>query len=138
MIAVAEGAAERAERCVADRSGWPVVEVTVAGPEELEQAVDELEAIVATEQPFALLVHGPSSLAAWQRLLWGSPSARRRLRRLRPSLGTWCAGSAHVVDEDCPSRAALRPAELAWGCHAQAFADPPQARRWLSENLAAR
>lgn len=103
--------------------------------------IDELERIVASERPFALLVAGPPDLAAWRRLLWGSPEARRRLRRLRPSLGTWCVGSAHLVHADCrdsSTPAALRPAELAWGCAAGAFADRQQARSWLRDHLADR
>ena len=116
-----------------------VVEVRVAAPNELDQLIDELENIVAAERPFALLVEGPPNLDAWQRLLWGSPQARRRLRRLRPALGTWCVGSAHVVAEgrEALTRAALRPAELAWGCTAAAFADRGQARHWLDARMAA-
>jgi hypothetical protein len=136
--AVAALAAGQGECCVTDRTGWPVVEVVVGGPRELDRVIDELEEIVAAEQPFALLVSGPPSLAAWQDLLWGSPEARRRLRRLRPSLGTWCRGSAHLVEEDVDSPAALRPAELAWGCAAQAFADSPRAHSWLRDSLAGR
>ena len=115
-----------------------VVEVRVAAPRELDQLIDELERIVAAERPFALLVDGPRDLDAWQRLLWGSPQARRRLRRLRPALGTWCVGSAHVVDGcEALTRAALRPAELAWGCAAAAFDDRGQARSWLDARMAA-
>lgn len=138
MIAVAAGAADQGYRSVTDRTGWPVVEVVVDGAEELERAVCELEEIVAAEQPFALLVSGPPSLAAWQRLLWAAPDARRRLRRLRPSLGTWCQGSAHLVEADVDSPVELAPAELTWGCAAKAFTEPPQARSWLRDSLAVR
>jgi hypothetical protein len=142
LIAVGGGPVQQGEQqWVADRSAWPVVEVTVDRPEELEVMIDELEEIVASERPFALLVSGPADLAAWRHLLWGSPDARRRLRRLRPSLGTWCVGSAHLVGNetrDLPTPAALRPAELAWGCAAGAFADRKQARSWLRDHLADR
>ena len=136
MIAVAAPAVEQGQRSVTDRTGWPVVEVAVGGVEELDVAIGELEEIVAAEQPFALLVSGPTTLAAWERLLWRAPHARRRLRRLRPALGTWCRGTAHVVSDDADSPAALRLAGLSWGCAAKAFTDAPAARSWLHGSLA--
>lgn len=138
MIATSVGGRAQGQRWVADRSAWPVVEVAVGGPDELDEMIDELEELVAQERPFALLVSGPADLVAWRHLLWGSPEARRRLRRLRPSLGTWCVGSAHLVDDvrrALPTPAALRPAELAWGCAAGAFADRRQADSWLHDHL---
>jgi hypothetical protein len=135
VIAVAAPAAEQGQRSVTDRTGWPVVEVAVSDAETLDLAVGELEEIVAAEQPFALLVSGPATLAAWERLLWGAPHARRRLRRLRPALGTWCRGTAHVVADDAEAPAALRLAGLSWGCAAQAFTDAPAARSWLRGSL---
>jgi hypothetical protein len=104
---------------VVDRSRWPVVTVSVEEPADLDLLADELEGILAEEQPFALNVVAPQELDALQRMLWAAPNARRRLRRQRAALAAWCETTAHVLTPQALARAtptALRYAELIWGC----------------------
>jgi hypothetical protein len=106
---------------VVDRSAWPVVTVSVETTSDLDQLADELELLLAEEQPFALSVIAPRDLDALQEMLWDSPGARRRLRRQRARLAAWCEAAAHVLDEHAFARtspSALRYAELIWGCAA--------------------
>jgi hypothetical protein len=106
---------------VVDRSAWPVVTVSVESSTDLDLLADELELLLAEEQPFALSVLAPRDLDALQEMLWEAPSARRRLRRQRARLAAWCEAAAHVLDEHAFARrspSALRYAELIWGCAA--------------------
>jgi hypothetical protein len=106
---------------VVDRSAWPVVTVTVESTSDLDLLADELELLLAEEQPFALSVVAPRDLDALQEMLWDSPAARRRLRRQRARLAAWCEATAHVLDQHAFARrspSALRYAELIWGCAA--------------------
>jgi hypothetical protein len=106
---------------VVDRSAWPVVTVSVENVGDLEQLADELELLLAAEEPFALSVVAPRDLDALQEMLWQAPAARRRLRRQRARLAAWCEAAAHVLDEHAFARrspSALRYAELIWGCAA--------------------
>jgi hypothetical protein len=108
---------------VVDRTGWPVVTVSVANAADLETLADELELLLAEEQPFALSVVAPRDLDALQEMLWEAPVARRRLRRQRARLAAWCEATAHVLDEHALARTSpstLRYAELIWGCAAVA------------------
>jgi hypothetical protein len=106
---------------VVDRTGWPVVTISVADTADLEALADELELLLAEEQPFALSVVAPRDLDALQEMLWEAPVARRRLRRQRARLAAWCEATAHVLDEHALARTSpstLRYAELIWGCAA--------------------
>ena len=106
---------------VVDRSAWPVVTVSVESAGDLDQLADELELLLAAEEPFALSVVAPRDLDALQEMLWDAPAARRRLRRQRARLAAWCEAAAHVLDERAFARrspSALRYAELIWGCAA--------------------
>ena len=108
---------------VVDRSAWPVVTVSVETTSDLDQLADELELLLADEQPFALSVVAPRDLGALQEMLWDAPAARRRLRRQRARLAAWCEAAAHVLDEHALARtspSSLRYAELIWGCLAVA------------------
>jgi hypothetical protein len=108
---------------VVDRSAWPIVTVSVESVSDLDQLADELEQLLAEEQPFALTVVAPRDLDALQEMLWDAPAARRRLRRQRARLSAWCEATAHVLDEHAFARkspSALRYAELIWGCAAVA------------------
>jgi hypothetical protein len=108
---------------VVDRSAWPVVTVSVETTSDLDQLADELELLLAEEQPFALSVVAPRDLGALQEMLWDAPAARRRLRRQRARLAAWCEAAAHVLDEHALARTSpstLRYAELIWGCLAVA------------------
>jgi hypothetical protein len=108
---------------VLDRAGWPVVTVSVEGPADLDTLADELDALLAEEQPFALTVVAPRDLDALQEMLWDAPAARRRLRRQRARLAAWCEAAAHVLEPHAYARtspSALRYAELIWGCTALA------------------
>ena len=100
-----------------------MVTVSVAGAADLETLVDELELLLADEQPFALSVVEPRDLDALQEMLWDAPAARRRLRRQRARLAAWCEAAAHVLDPHSLARTSpstLRYAELIWGCAALA------------------
>jgi len=104
---------------VVDRSQWPVVTVSVEEPADLDALADELELLLADEQPFALSVVAPRDLDALQEMLWSAPNARRRLRRQRARLAAWCEATAHVLAPDALARTSpstLRYAELIWGC----------------------
>ena len=104
---------------VADRSGWPVVRVLIGETADLDAVASELESILDQEKPFALCVLGPESLEALHEMLWAAPSARRRIRRLRPRLAAWCEAAAHVLSERACERTSasdLRCAQLIWGC----------------------
>jgi hypothetical protein len=80
---------------VVDRSRWPVVAVSVEEPADLDTLADELEEIVAEEQPFALSVVWPRDIDTLQRRLWAAPAAtRRRLRRQRAALGNSSSATA--------------------------------------------
>jgi hypothetical protein len=106
---------------VVDRTGWPVVTVSVAEPSDLDRLADELELLLAEEQPFALNVVAPRDLSVLQEMLWEAPAARRRLRRQRARLAAWCEAAAHVLDPLAlayTSPSTLRYAELIWGCAA--------------------
>lgn len=108
---------------VVDRSAWPVVTVSVENKGDLDELADQLEQLLAEEQPFALSVVAPRDLDALQEMLWDAPAARRRLRRQRSRLAAWCEAAAHVLDEHAFARtspSALRYAELIWGCLAVA------------------
>jgi hypothetical protein len=108
---------------VVDRSAWPVVTVSVETTGDLDLLADELELLLAEEQPFALNVVAPRDLDTLQELLWDAPAARRRLRRQRARLAAWCEATAHVLDPHAFARtspSALRYAELIWGCAALA------------------
>jgi hypothetical protein len=108
---------------VVDRSSWPVVTVSVESTADLDELADELELLLAEEQPFALSVVAPRDLDALQEMLWDAPAARRRLRRQRARLAAWCEAAAHVLDEHAFARtspSSLRYAELIWGCLAVA------------------
>ena len=108
---------------VVDRTAWPVLTVSVEEPADLDTLADELELVLAEEQPFALRVVAPRDLSALQRMLWSAPAARRRLRSQRPRLAAWCEAAAHVLDPHALARMspfALRYAELIWGCAAVA------------------
>ena len=108
---------------VVDRSAWPVVTVSVENAGDLDQLADELELLLAAEEPFALTVLAPRDLDELQEMLWAAPQARRRLRRQRARLAAWCEATAHVLDEHAFARtspSALRYAELIWGCAAVA------------------
>ena len=110
-----------------------IVAVRIAKPADAEAAVARLERELDRERRFALLVEGPVDVAHLERLLGQAPGARRRLRRMRPALGTWCAGVAHVV-EDVPE--VTWPAEVLWGCRATAAAQRDGAEAWLKARLA--
>jgi hypothetical protein len=108
---------------VVDRSGWPVVTVSVETTTDLDELADQIELLLAEEQPFALNVVAPRDLDALQEMLWAAPAARRRLRRQRARLAAWCEAAAHVLDEHARARTSpstLRYAELIWGCLAVA------------------
>jgi hypothetical protein len=103
---------------VVDRSGWPVVTVSVETTTDLDELADQIELLLAEEQPFALNVVAPRDLDALQEMLWAAPAARRRLRRQRARLAAWCEAAAHVLDEHARARTSpstLRYAELIWG-----------------------
>lgn len=126
---------------VVDRSAWPVVTVSVESTSDLDLLADELELLLAGEQPFALSVVAPRDLDALQQLLWESPAARRRLRRQRARLAAWCEAAAHVLDEHACARrspSALRYAELIWGCPAIAADCADDATAKLLARLAQR
>ena len=104
---------------VVDRSRWPVVTVSVEEPADLETLVDELEAILTEEHPFALTVLAPQDIGTLQHMLWDAPEARRRLRRQRAALAAWCEAAAHVLtphEHERATPAALRYGQLIWGC----------------------
>jgi hypothetical protein len=106
---------------VVDRTGWPVVTVSVASAADLELLVDELDLLLAEERPFALSIVAPRDLDQLQELLWEASAARRRLRRQRSRLAAWCEATAHVLDARALARTSpstLRYAELIWGCAA--------------------
>jgi hypothetical protein len=106
---------------VVDRTGWPVVTVSVASAADLETLADELELLLAEERPFALSVVAPRDLEQLQEMLWEASAARRRLRRQRARLAAWCEATAHVLDSRALARrspSTLRYAELIWGCAA--------------------
>ena len=106
---------------VVDRSGWPVVTVSVQEPQDLDVLADELELLLADEKPFALSVVAPRDLEELQEMLWSAPEARRRLRRQRARLAAWCEAAAHVLAPNALARkspSTLRYAELIWGCAA--------------------
>jgi hypothetical protein len=108
---------------VVDRSQWPVVTITVQGPDDLDVLADELELLLGAEQPFALSVVEPRDLEELQEMLWSAPEARRRLRRQRARLAAWCEATAHVLAPHALARkspSTLRYAELIWGCAAVA------------------
>jgi hypothetical protein len=108
---------------VLDRSAWPVVTVSVGDPADLDTLADELELVLAEEQPFALRVVAPRDLGSLQEMLWNAPAARQRLRRQRRRLAAWCEAAAHVLDPHALARTSpfeLRYAELIWGCAALA------------------
>jgi hypothetical protein len=126
---------------VVDRSGWPVVTITVETTGDLDLLADELELLLAEEQPFALSVVAPRDVDALQEMLWEAPTARRRLRRQRARLAAWCEAAAHVLDEHARARtspSALRYAELIWGCLAVAAECEEQAVDKLLALLAER
>lgn len=118
-------------------SSWPVVELRLHDANDVEALPDALARVLEREEPFALLVEGPADLACLQRLIAAAPDARRRLRRLRPALGAWCAGAVQVVrPEDLPEE--TWPAEMIWGCAATARTARGEALDWLDARLAAR
>jgi hypothetical protein len=127
-------------RSAVETAGWPLVVVSASLPSDLDAVADALEAALSREEPFAVTVLAPNGISEWQRLLWLSPEARRRLRRIRAALGTWCAGVAHVVGPEAPegvTAAAFWQAELTWGCATVATRRRADATAWLSARLAA-
>ena len=121
------------------KTGWPVVQVSDLRPSDLAALADVIDEALEREQPFALAL--PEEPAEWQRLLDSSPEIRRRLRRRRAALGTWCAGVAQVVPPGRLERMtplALRQAEVIWGCRTAAFESEGDASRWLRDRLEAR
>jgi len=101
------------------------VRISVYGPQDLDALADELARVVARHETFTLVVDGPPTVAAWQKLLWEAPTARRRLRRLRPALAAWCDHAVHVVrDPAAIEPHDLRLAQLVWGCQTTVAAEP--------------
>jgi len=126
---------------VIDRSQFPVVTVSIQEPGDLDLLADGLEELLDAERPFALLLNEPRDLEALQAMLWATPNARRRLRRLRARLAAWCEATAHVLAPDAYARkhpSTLRYAELIWGCEAVAADCPDTGSQTLLERLAAR
>ena len=111
-----------------------ILALRIAQPSDADAAVDRLERELERERRFAVLVEGPADLAHLHRLLAQAPVARQRLRRLRPALGTWCAGVAHVVVD---VHDVVWPAEVLWGCRASAAEQRDGAEAWLRARLAA-
>ena len=111
-----------------------ILSLRIATPADAVEAVARLERELERERRFAVVVEGPADIAHLQRILARSPEARRRLRRMRPALGTWCAGVAHVV-LDVPG--VVWPAEVLWGCRATATAQRDGAEAWLRARLTA-
>ena len=118
---------------VLDERRWPVVEVQLRSGGDADALIDRLEELVAREAPFALRVTGPGDLAAVHRLL--TAGARARMRRLRPALGTWCVGVAHVM-HPADVTEVVWPAEVVWGCPVKAAGSAATATAWLRERLA--
>lgn len=115
-----------------------LLEVAICDGDALGAVIDRLEALVAGHRPFALLVTGSPDLESWQRMLWQAPASRARLRRIRSALGTWCAGTAHLVEtqgDGALAAAERRFAELCWGCRAEPFTDRAAAVAWLTARL---
>jgi hypothetical protein len=54
---------------VVDRSGSPVVTVSVETTTDLDELADQIELLLAEEQPFALNVVAPRDLDALQEML---------------------------------------------------------------------
>ena len=126
---------------VIDRSGFPVVTVSVGEPEDLDRLADGLEELLDAERPFALLLSEPRDLGDLQAMLWEAPNARRRLRRLRARMAAWCEAATHVLAPGAYARTnplTLRYAELIWGCEALAADCPETATEALLARLAAR
>ena len=119
---------------VVDERRWPLVRVSIGDPGQAGEMVAGLERILAREARFGLIVNGPADVAGLQRLLAAAPGARRRLRQLRPALGTWCAGAAHVMDP-CDVVDPIWPAEVIWGCAAEAVGSSAAATAWLRARL---
>jgi hypothetical protein len=123
---------------VVDRSTWPVVTVSVGGPDDLNTLADELEVILAEEQPFALAVLTPQDIGTLQQMLWAAPDARRRLRHQRAALSAWCEATAHVLTPHAHERithSALGYAGLIWGCAALAARSSEEAADLLLSRL---
>jgi hypothetical protein len=123
---------------VVDRSTWPVVTVSVGEPDDLNTLADELEVILAEEQPFALAVLTPQDIDTLQQMLWDAPDARRRLRHHRAALSAWCEATAHVLTPHAHERitySALRYAGLIWGCAALAARSSEEAADLLLSRL---
>ena len=123
---------------VVDRSTWPVVTVSVGEPDDLNTLADELEVILAEEQPFALAVLTPQDIDTLQQMLWAAPDARRRLRHQRAALAAWCEATAHVLTPHAHQRithSALRYAGLIWGCAALAARSSEEAADLLLTRL---
>jgi hypothetical protein len=117
------------------------VTVSVEEPADLETLVDELEAILADEHPFALTVLAPQDIGALQHMLWDAPEARRRLRRRRTALAAWCEAAAHVLTPEAHERvtpATLRYGQLIWGCATIAATSADNAVDMLLARLADR
>lgn len=120
------------------RGHEPLVEIAITDRRDLDRVVSRLGALAAAHRPFVLLITGTGDLERWQEMLWQSPGARARLRRMRSTLGTWCAGTAHLVDhhaEGAEGAARRRFAELCWGCRTEPFTDRAAAVAWLAERL---
>jgi hypothetical protein len=117
---------------VLDERRWPVVDVELRSGRDAEALIDRLEELVAREAPFALRVTGPGDLAGVHRLL--APHARARLRRVRPALGTWCVGAAHVM-HPADVTEVVWPGEVVWGCPVKAVGSTATATAWLRERL---
>ena len=117
---------------VLDERRWPVVDVELRSGGDAEALIDRLEELIAREVPFALRVTGPGDLAGVHRLL--APHARARLRRLRPALGTWCVGAAHVM-HPADVTEVVWPGEVVWGCPVKAAGSAAAAAAWLRERL---
>ena len=111
-----------------------IVALRIAHPADAHAAVDRLEREIERERRFAVLVEGPADVAHLDRMLAQAPAARQRLRRIRPALGTWCAGVAHVVVD---VHDVVWPAEVLWGCRATAAGHRDGAEAWLRARLAA-
>lgn len=110
-----------------------IIELRIATPADAEAAVARLERALDREQQFGVLVEGLPDMVHLQRMLAQAPGARRRLRRMRPGLGAWCAGVAHVVPE---RPRVLWPAEVLWGCRATVTPQRESAQAWLRARLA--